>query len=41
MYGAEVWHILTREIHKILPTEVNVLRRTASISKIERIKMNI
>jgi hypothetical protein len=38
MYGAEVWQIPTREINKILSTEVDVLRRSASKSKIERIK---
>ena len=37
MYGAEVWQIPTREINKILPTEMDVLRRSARKS-IERIK---
>jgi hypothetical protein len=29
MYGAEEWQIPTREINKILSTEMNVLRRAA------------
>ena len=29
MYGAEVWQIRTREINKILSTEMDVLRRSA------------
>ena len=29
VYGAEVWQIPTREINKILPTEMYVLRRSA------------
>ena len=29
MYGAEVWQIPTREINKILSTEMDVLRRSA------------
>jgi hypothetical protein len=28
-YGAEVWQIPTREIHKIISTEMDVLRRAA------------
>ena len=30
MYGAEVWQIPTREINKILSTEIDVLRRSAN-----------
>jgi hypothetical protein len=37
MYGAEVWQISTREIYKILSTEMDVLR-SASKSRMERIK---
>jgi hypothetical protein len=37
-YGAEVWQIPTREINKILSTEMDVLRRSARKSRIERIK---
>jgi hypothetical protein len=38
MYGAEVWQKPTREINKILATEMNVLRRSARKSRIERRK---
>ena len=38
MYGAEVWQIPTREIYKILSTEMDVLRRSARKSRMERIK---
>jgi hypothetical protein len=38
MYGAEVWQIPTREINKILSTEMDALRRSARKSRIERIK---
>jgi hypothetical protein len=38
MYGAEVWQIPTREINKILATEMDVLRRSARKSRLERIK---
>jgi hypothetical protein len=38
MYGAEVWQIPTREINKISATEMDVLRRSARKSRIERIK---
>ena len=38
MYGAEVWQIPTREINKILSTEIDVLRRSARKSRVERIK---
>jgi hypothetical protein len=38
MHGAEVWQINTREINKILSTEMDVLRRSARKSRIERIK---
>jgi len=38
MYGAGVWQIPTREINKILSTEMDVLRRSARKSRIERIK---
>jgi len=41
VYGAEVWQIPTREINKILSTEMDVLRRSARKSRLERIKMNI
>jgi hypothetical protein len=37
MYGAEVWQIPTREINKILSTEMDVLRIPARKSRIERI----
>jgi hypothetical protein len=35
---AEVWQIPTREINKMLSTEIGVLRRSARKSRIERIK---
>jgi len=38
VYGAEVWQIPTREINKILSTEMDVLRRSARKSRTERIK---
>ena len=38
MYGAEVWQIPTREINRILSTEMDVLRRSARKSRMERIK---
>jgi hypothetical protein len=38
MYGAEVWQIPTREINKISATEMDVLRRSARKSGLERIK---
>jgi len=38
LYGAEVWQIPTREINKILSTEMDVLRRSARKSRMERIK---
>jgi hypothetical protein len=38
MYGAAVWQITTREINKILSTEIDVLRRPARKSRMERIK---
>jgi len=38
VYGAEVWQIPTREINKILSTEMDVLRRSARKSRIERTK---
>ena len=36
--GAEVWQIPTREINKILSTGMNVLRRSAKKSRMERTK---
>jgi hypothetical protein len=38
VYGAEVWQIPTREINKILSTEMDVLRGSARKSRVERIK---
>jgi hypothetical protein len=38
MYEAEVWQIPTREINKISATEMDVLRRSARKSRLERIK---
>jgi hypothetical protein len=38
MFGAEVWQIPTREINKISSTEMDVLRRSARKSRLERIK---
>jgi hypothetical protein len=38
---AEVWEIPTREINEILSTEMDVLRRSARKSRIERKKMNV
>jgi len=38
VYGAEVWQIPIREINKILSTEMDVLRRSAKKSRMERIK---
>jgi hypothetical protein len=36
MYGAEVWQIPTLEINKILSTEMDVLRRAARKSRMEK-----
>jgi len=38
MYGAEVWQTSNREINKILSTEMDVLRRSARKSRMERVK---
>jgi hypothetical protein len=38
MYDAEVWQIPTREINKILSTEMDVLRRSARKSRVERME---
>jgi hypothetical protein len=38
MKGAEAWQIPTREINKILSTEMDVLRRSTRKSRLERIK---
>jgi len=38
VYGTKVWQIHTREISKILSTEINVLRRSARNSRMESIK---
>ena len=38
VYGAEVWQIPTKEINKILSTEMDVLKRSARKSRMERIK---
>src|SRR5215510_10858815 len=38
MYGVEVWQIPTRQINKILATEMDVLRRSARKSSMEKIK---
>jgi len=38
MYGAEVWQIPTREINKILSTEMDVVRRSARKSRMKRIR---
>jgi hypothetical protein len=38
IYGAEVWQIPTREINKISSTEMDVLRRSARKSRMDRIK---
>ena len=38
VYGTEVWQIPTREINKILSTEMDVLRRSTRKSRMERIK---
>jgi peroxiredoxin family protein len=38
MYGAEMWQMPTREVNKILSTEMDVLRRSARKSRIEIIK---
>jgi len=40
VYGADVWQIVTRETNKILSTEMDVLRRSARKSRMERIKKN-
>jgi hypothetical protein len=37
-YGAEVWQIPTREMNKIISIEMDVLRRAARKSRMERIK---
>src|SRR5215510_8052064 len=36
MYGVEVWQIPTRQINKILATEMDVLRRSARKSRMEK-----
>jgi hypothetical protein len=36
VYGAEVWKIPTREINKILSTEMDLLRRSVRKSRMER-----
>ena len=38
VYSAEVWQIPTREINKIVSTEMDVLRRSARKSRMERTK---
>ena len=38
LYGAEIWQIPTREVNKIVSTEMDVLRRSARKSRMERIK---
>jgi len=38
VYGAEVWHIATREINKILSTEMDVPRRLARKSRMKKMK---
>ena len=38
VYGAEVWQIHTTEINKIVSTEMDVLRRSARKSRMERIR---
>jgi len=38
VYGAEVWQIPNSEINKIVPTEMDVLRRSARKSRMERTK---
>jgi len=38
VYGVEVWQIPTREINTILSTEMDVLRRSARNSRMERIR---
>ena len=38
VHGAEVWQIPTRERNKILSTEMDVLRKSARKSRMERIK---
>jgi hypothetical protein len=38
IYGSEIWQIPNREINKILSTEMNVLRRSARKTGMERIK---
>jgi hypothetical protein len=42
IYGAELWQIPTREINKILSTEMDVIRRSAKKSRrTKQQKMNI
>jgi hypothetical protein len=36
MYGAEVWQIPTRDINKILSTEMDALQRSARKSRLKR-----
>ena len=38
VYGAEVWQWPTRQINNILSTEMDVLRKSARKSRMERIK---
>jgi hypothetical protein len=38
LHSSEVWKITTREVNKILSTEMDVLRRSAIKSRLERIR---
>jgi len=38
VYGAEMWQIPIRQTNKMLSTEMDVLRRSAKISRMEGIK---
>ena len=41
VYGAEVWQIPTREINKILSTEMDVLKRSEKNQEWKEQKMNV
>jgi len=41
VYGAEVWQIPTREINKILSTEMDVLKRSEKNQEWQEQKMNV
>jgi hypothetical protein len=36
-YGSEVWQTPTKEINKLLATEMDILRRSAGISRMDKV----